>query len=68
MKRFDGNLTSAQVHAAMWASGVLSGTPGDNLLSPYIFTAQVLDALGTTGTRVFSLDVANRYRTCGSCH
>jgi hypothetical protein len=25
--------------------GVLSGTPGENLLSPYIFTSQVIDTL-----------------------
>ena len=49
------------------SSGVLSGTPSENLSSPYVFTAEVVDALNNSSTRVFSIDVASP-RTCGSCH
>jgi subtilisin family serine protease len=49
------------------STGVLSGTPTENLSSPYIFTARVIDTLNNSSTRVFSIDVASQ-RTCGSCH
>jgi subtilisin family serine protease len=62
--RLDGDLPPG---VTLESNGVLSGTPGENLLSPYIFTARVIDTLNNSSTRVFSIDVASP-RTCGSCH
>lgn len=61
--KLDGNLPPG---VTLGSNGTLSGTPSENPGSPYIFTAQVTDTLGSSSTRVFSLGIGAR--SCGGCH